>query len=187
VYTVPACSLLVSPCFTSFLSLSTESKANGTLRRRQKNFPMTYRQWRSSLCTHANNPLLLCSVGDLFSVSIPPPSPTRPSDVATTADIQSGRTLRKAAPPPPKERSARETSLDLIKSGGVQLRRAEPMATKAPEQVNQIASSSLSSLSFPHSDLEPSLRSYRTELRLQGVTQTVTPQTVTSLTTISSN
>lgn len=51
-------------------------------------------------------------------------------------DIRSGRTLRKAAPPPPKERSARETSLDLIKNGGIQLKRAEPIATKkATEQV----------------------------------------------------
>lgn len=53
-----------------------------------------------------------------------------------SGDIRSGKVLRKAAPPPPKERSARETSLDLIKSGGVQLKRAEPIATKkAPEQV----------------------------------------------------
>jgi hypothetical protein len=51
-------------------------------------------------------------------------------------DIRSGATLRKAAPPPPKQRNARETSLDLIKSGGVQLKRAEPLPTKkATEQV----------------------------------------------------
>lgn len=54
----------------------------------------------------------------------------------TIGDIRSGRVLRKAAPPPPKERNARETSLDLIKSGGVQLKRAEPIAKKnTTEQV----------------------------------------------------
>lgn len=50
-------------------------------------------------------------------------------------DIRAGAQLRKVAPPPPKIKNARETSLDLIKSGGVQLKRAEPLPTKkATEQ-----------------------------------------------------
>lgn len=85
--------------------------------------PVHVRQ-QSSLAIFSDGSILGKSISFLFSS-------------LSLGEIRTGKVLRKAAPPPPKERSARETSLDLIKSGGVQLKRAEPVAPKAPEQVRQ--------------------------------------------------
>lgn len=52
-----------------------------------------------------------------------------------SGQIKTGRVLRKAVPPPPKQKSTRDTVLDLIKDGGISLRKAEPIQ-KATEQVS---------------------------------------------------
>jgi hypothetical protein len=70
-------------------------------------------------------------------------------DISVLGQIKSGRVLRRAAPPPPKPKSTRDTVMDLIKDGGITLRKAEPIQ-KATEQVSEKRGSGVARLCLEH-------------------------------------